>query len=299
MRGMPYYLTTSHMRLAMQAHMTYRLRASGLLLAAAFSTGAMAETWHADPISGCAVYDKDDPKTEVVVSWSGGCDAEGHASGDGVLSWIDDGKFLGSYVGEMQWGRFNGHGALYIVAESGGHDRFEGQFKDDEMDGYVDAKTATGIAFQGQLRSADLFGNGVVTTAAGDRYTGELSNGKMNGQGHLILASGEQFRGTFRNDEPEGAGEWLGADGDYYKGDFVAGQFSGQGRYEAADGDAYEGEFTAGEPNGQGWFVAASGRVITGRFKAGWPDGEVTVTTPDGKQLQELWSEGKLMSNEP
>ena len=285
--------------LTMQAQMKNRYRRPGLLLAILLSSEVLAETWHADPISGCAVFDADAPSTEVLISWSGNCDQNGHASGDGVLSWIDDGKLIGRYVGTMQGGMANSQGVLEIVAKAGGHDRFEGQFKDNEIDGYIVAKTAAGIRFEGRMSSVDLSGNGVVTTAAGDWYTGDLSHGKMNGKGHLIQANGEQYRGTFQNDLLEGVGEWLGANGDYYKGGFVAGQFSGEGRYEASDGDVYEGEFVAGEPSGPGRFTDASGRVIEGQFKAGWPDGEVDVVTSDGKRLLEVWSDGKLVSKGP
>ena len=127
--------------------MKYGFRETVVLLATLFSTAAMAETWHADPISGCGVHDESDPKTRIVASWSGGCDEKGHASGEGVLSWIEDGQLLGRYVGEMQDGRVDGKGVLYLVVESGGHDRFEGQFRNDEIDGYVLARTAAGITW--------------------------------------------------------------------------------------------------------------------------------------------------------
>jgi len=74
--------------------MKYGFRETVVLLATLFSTAAMAETWHADPISGCGVHDESDPKTRIVASWSGGCDEKGHASGEGVLSWIEDGQLL-------------------------------------------------------------------------------------------------------------------------------------------------------------------------------------------------------------
>ena len=138
---------------------------AGLSLLVFASSISLAETWHADPISGCTVFDQDDPETTVLVSWSGDCDENNHASGDGVLSWIDDGKLLGRYDGAMLGGKANGQGILYIVSASGGHDRFEGRFKGNEIDGYLVAKTAEGITFEGRMSSADLSGNGVLRTA--------------------------------------------------------------------------------------------------------------------------------------
>ena len=273
-------------------------RNAGLCLALFASSLSLAETWHADPITGCTVFDQEDVETVVQVSWSGDCDENNLASGNGVLSWIDDGKLLGRYDGAMAEGKANGQGVLLIVNAAGGHDRFEGQFKDNEIDGYVVAKTADGISFEGRMSSADLSGNGLLRTLVGDQYTGDLLHGKMHGAGHLIIASGDQYRGTFENDELEGSGEWLGANGDYYKGDFVAGVYSGQGRYEGVDGDLYEGEFADGLPNGEGRFTRADGRILTGQFKAGWPDGEVDVTTTDGRSLVEMWRDGKLEGTE-
>ena len=103
-------------------------RRLGLLLGLFISTLAMAETWHADPISGCAVYDKDDAAKGVLISWSGGCDENKRATGQGVLSWIENGKLVGRYEGSMRDGRANGQGTVYVVAKQGGYDRLEGVF---------------------------------------------------------------------------------------------------------------------------------------------------------------------------
>ena len=207
-------------------------------------------------------------------------------------------NWSGLLDGSMQGGKANGFGIMYIAAESSGYDRFEGQFKNNEIDGRLSARTADGITFEGLMNSIDFSGSGILTTESGDQYTGELLNGKMNGKGHLVVANGEQYRGMFRDDELEGVGEWLGANGDYYKGNFKAGQFSGEGRYESSDGDLYEGEFADGLPNGKGRFTDADGRVTTGRFKAGWPEGRVDVTSADGKTISETWSDGAIKGGE-
>jgi hypothetical protein len=65
----------------MPARMEHGLGKTTLLLAILLGSGAKAETWHADPISGCTVHDDDNPQTKVVISWSGECDANGRASG--------------------------------------------------------------------------------------------------------------------------------------------------------------------------------------------------------------------------
>ena len=273
--------------------MKSNIRRLGLLLAVLISAPGFAETWHADPISGCTVFDEEDAATGVLISWSGGCDETSRANGSGVLSWFEDGELAGRYEGEMSGGRANGHGVIYAISLQGGYDRIEGVFKDDEIDGYATAKTADGSTFEGLMNSKNDSASGILTNAAGDQYIGELLNGMLNGEGHLILASGEQFRGNFLNDELGDVGEWLGENGDYYKGSFAAGKFSGQGRYETATSEVYEGEFVDGLPEGEGRFTDADGRVTTGKFKAGWPDGQVDTVTSDGKATSELWVDGE------
>ncbi|MDH5339837.1 MAG: hypothetical protein OEW22_08670, partial [Rubrivivax sp.] len=205
-------------------------RRLGVLLSLCFSTLALAETWHADPISGCTVFDSDDAATGVLISWSGDCDQDKHATGPGVLSWIEGGKLVGRFEGSMRGGKANGDGTIYVAAPQGGYDRFEGSFKDNEVAGRLSARTANGLTFEGVLSSPSYSGSGTLKTAAGDQYTGELANGQLNGPGHLMLANGEQYRGHFVANNLEGPGEWLGSKGDYYRGEFKAGVYAGKGR---------------------------------------------------------------------
>lgn len=268
---------------------------SRMFLLALCLTGSasLAESWHADPVSGCTVFDDDDAVTNVVISWSGDCDSNSRASGDGVLSWFEDGKLAARFVGRMKAGQADGIGVIFVLGEEGSYDRFEGVFKDNNLAGNVKATGWDGGTFEGTMDSTDLSGEGIFIAASGDQYTGEFLNGKMNGKGHLVLANSEQYRGKFRDNELDGVGEWLGANSDYYKGEFATGEFSGEGRYEAFDGAAYEGEFLAGLPEGEGRYTDAAGRITAGIFKAGWPDGQVDITTVDGETLSEFWTDGE------
>ena len=263
------------------------------MLAALLCSISSAESWHADPVTACTIFDSTDDVSNVIVSWSGGCDSENRASGDGVLSWIEDGKFAGRFAGPMNGGKAQGVGVIYIAAEEG-FDRYEGEFKDGELDGHTQAVGADGTLFSGTLNGADFSGEGVFTSANGDKYTGEFANGELNGQGHLILSSGEQFRGNFSDSVIADGGEWLGPGGDYYKGGFLDGEFSGAGRFEAVDGSVYEGDFVNGLPEGQGRYTDSEGQETAGAFLAGWPDGQVDITTTDGRSLSEFWSDGKI-----
>ena len=146
-----------------------------LLLSCVLTTAALADTWHADPVSGCTVFDSDDAATDVVVSWSGGCDGSSRATSDGVLSWFEDGSLAGRYVGPMLNGKANGSGVIYAAAEEGGFDRYAGVFKDNEVAGQLSAKSADGTTFNGVMNSADFSGRAfsrrqqVIATPANSR----------------------------------------------------------------------------------------------------------------------------------
>jgi hypothetical protein len=264
-----------------------------VMLSSLLCSTSFAESWHADPVTGCTIYDSNDDVLNVIVSWTGGCDSKKRASGEGVLSWIEDGKFAGRYVGPMEGGKAQGVGIIYIAADDG-FDRYEGVFINGGLEGQTQAVGADGTLFSGTLNGADFSGQGVFTSSDGDKYTGEFANGELNGQGHLVQASGEQFRGTFNDSVIADGGEWLGPNGDYYKGGFANGEFSGVGRYEAVDGSVYVGDFVGGLPEGQGRYTDAGGRVTAGTFLAGWPDGQVDITTTDGRTLSEFWSDGEI-----
>ena len=77
---------------------------------------ALAQTWHADPISGCTVLDDDESDAAVLISWSGECDENNRAQGYGVLSWFEDGKLVGRYDGSMLGGKASGQGIMYVAA---------------------------------------------------------------------------------------------------------------------------------------------------------------------------------------
>ena len=105
------------------------------------------------------------------VSWSGGCGADGRATGQGVAESTWDDKVEraeGDYVG----GRLNGRGVLTMP--DGG--RYEGEVRDGKPDG-----------------------RGVLTMANGaSRYEGEFRDGKPNGFSTYSWPSGK-LTGTWTN----------------------------------------------------------------------------------------------------
>ena len=258
---------------------------------------AHGDSWHEDPISGCRVWDDEGlSDREVLVSWSTGCDSEDRASGDGVLTWIENGQLRTRYIGAMAGGKADGWGIAYVL-EHGSYTRYEGQFRGSEIKGHVRIDTADAKHFVGTYDSVTRSGTGVATNAAGDRYTGEIKDAKMHGQGYLERADGERFKGIFVAGELDGHGEWIDAQGDYYVGNFVAGKISGEGRLETIDGRVYEGEFREGLLDGSGLYTAPDGTRIEGRFARGWPSGEVVVTSPDGVETRQRWADGQRIDD--
>ena len=269
-----------------------------ILILSCLVSVAHSESWHEDPISGCKVWDDEDLEDrQVILSWSTGCDAEGNAAGDGVLTWLEDGQIKNRYLGPMVGGKANGWGVAYVLTEDGSYTRYEGLFKDSEIDGHVRIDTADNRRYEGTYNSVTKSGSGVASNAAGDRYTGEIENEQMHGQGYLERANGERYRGEFVAGEVHGHGEWMDAAGDYYVGDFVNGEMSGGGRLERVNGGVYEGDFLDGLPHGTGTYTAPDGKVMEGQFMRGWPSGEVDVTTSDGERTREVWAEGKRVDD--
>ena len=120
--------------------------------------------WLKDPANSCAVYDANAHAGDAV-AWSGGC-ADGLADGPGTAVFTKDGKVFESFTGifaqgiaqdghgAVQWGdgwsydgnivhgQFNGAGILV----NDRHDRFEGDWRDGELNGH-------GTVFAGQWRA--------------------------------------------------------------------------------------------------------------------------------------------------
>jgi TonB family protein len=130
----------------------------------------------------------DNPQPNESVTWSGGADANGYATGQGVLQWFQNGKPSGKYEGTMLNGRENGKGIYVFEGNSQwAGDRYEGDFVDNKRTG-----------------------KGIYTWATGDRYDGDWIDGKQNGKGSLVYGPNSQRAG------------------DRYDGDFVDGKMTPQ-----------------------------------------------------------------------
>src|SRR5262245_60868728 len=87
-------------------------------------------TWLTDQRTTCRVWDPN-PKPKESITWSGACQ-NGLAEGQGTLEWFEDGKSTEIDQGDFQDGKMSGHNVLTFATG----ERFEGEFRDSERNGY-------------------------------------------------------------------------------------------------------------------------------------------------------------------
>jgi hypothetical protein len=80
--------------------------------------------WSVDSRMGCWVWNAH-PAANETVTWSGTCNADGRASGQGALEWHSDGSVY-KYEGAMQDGKRQGKG-VYMYPNG---NRYEGEWRD-------------------------------------------------------------------------------------------------------------------------------------------------------------------------
>jgi hypothetical protein len=267
----------------------------GAALAALSIAPAQAEGWLKDPVSGCALWQPEDPTTDELVSWSGAC-VDGKAEGRGVGTWTDSEGLLGRFEGTMRAGKAIGTGILDIRDEKdpSAYHRFLGQFEDGMPSGEGMMDIDGGYVLRGKLLDGLAHMEGTVISPEGNMVRGEFKDGKVIGEAFAYYVADDQsvYLGDVLDGEREGHGMLQLPNEDYYLGEFKAGEADGYGTYHAESGE-YVGVFAKGDPNGPGTFVATDGKITQGRFVDGKPDGLVLVTLPDGTQTTETWKNGE------
>ena len=242
--------------------------------------------WIKDDLTNCAVWSTDKPSDDEAVSWSGAC-VDGKASGRGVLVWWDDDGLLGRYTGEVNEGKLNGEGRIFLRADDGENfHEYMGRFADSKPIGKGFLRTAQGARFLGEVIDGVQHGKGVLLTKDGWLIKGEIKDGK--GVGTLVVdyttEEGERYLGQVEDGKRQGFGILTARDEDFYAGEFADGKPDGPGIYKGKEGDRYTGDFADGKPNGFGTSIDANGNIVQGRFVNGEPEGTVLITVPDGTQ---------------
>lgn len=152
--------------------------------AVGWTPSAVAGEWTAARNNGCKVWNAD-PLPKETLEWSGGC-LNGKASGEGVLTWYENGQPNGHYKGTLDAGHVVGKGT------------------------YEDH---TGYRYQGEMSDHGPNGLGVAQYPGGMQYIGHWKNGKRDGAGVVHWPEGDRLEGTFKNGELDGKAVYVDPNG--------------------------------------------------------------------------------------
>ena len=158
------------------------------------------------------------------------------------------------YIGKIADGKRNGPGKLIYPDGA----QFEGNFKDNEFDGYGVYKCKSYI-YKGDYICGKKNGKGTYEDLIKNSiYEGEFVEDKKNGYGIEKYSDGSIYKGEFKNDVKEGKGtlilrSYKNKDNDLiYNGEFKNNQICGIGEMKISSKKDYYGEWTNNEMNGYG-----------------------------------------------
>lgn len=78
---------------------------------------------------------------------------------------------------------------------------YEGEMKDDMLNGQGTIKFANGNKYVGGFKDSKYDGKGTLTFMDGLIYTGEWKDGKRHGVGMFVLPDGREYSGIWSNDQ--------------------------------------------------------------------------------------------------
>ena len=120
---------------------------------------------------------------------------------------------------------------------------YNGQWKDDDMNGYGNIIWTNGKKYLGYLTNHQKNGKRITYDAKGNKeYEGDYVNGLMEGYGVLYdVSSGLKYEGEFKNDNMEGQGTFNRVDEEGSKFSFIG---------EFKQNNFYNGTLILIKPNG-------------------------------------------------
>ena len=172
-------------------------------------------------------------------------------------------------------------------------DRYEGAWKNGDMNGKGTYYYADGNLYEGQWKEGNRQGEGTLTWFDGQQYTGQWKDDTMSGLGKYCFLNGSIYHGEYTNGLRQGKGKFTYADGGIYEGDFVKGKKSGHGTYTDPRGvEVYVGQWQDKE-HGEGKFVFPNGEIYEGQFVQGKKEGHAVYTEPSGNKYEGAFVAGK------
>lgn len=135
-------------------------------------------------------------ETATASTWSGAVDADGYASGKGVLKFFEGKEVTLIYEGILLKGKATGKGSYRDSFGCG----YEGDFVDGKRHGKGVVKLSGGKRYyEGDFVDGLFNGKGVVYNFDGSIYKGDFVGGKEHGKGILTLPDGTRYEGLFKD----------------------------------------------------------------------------------------------------
>jgi len=122
-------------------------------------------------------------------------------------------------------------------------------------------KFSNGDEYEGQLKDNQLDGNGTYSFSNGDKYVGQFKSGSKNGYGEYYYKDGSKYIGEWKNNIKNGRGTFYYLNSDKYFGEFQDGKRHGKGRYYYSDGDQHFGDWKYDLKHGFGNLFDSSGKT--------------------------------------
>ena len=183
-------------------------------------------------------------------------------------------------MGEYSSKKKNGKGRLIFSDKS----FYEGEFKNDEFDGYGTYKTKKYV-YEGQFLSGKKNGNGKITYfLKNSEYEGQFKKDLKDGFGTEKYSDGSIYKGQFKNDLKEGKGKLIIKYKDLntieYSGEFKNDKLCGKGIINWNNKKQYYGDLDNNEISGFGILKDDKTKYI-GYFKNDKKNGYGAIFYPE------------------
>jgi hypothetical protein len=216
--------------------------------------------------NGCKVRNPSPQKNETI-TWSGEC-KDGFASGNGTLTWYQNGIQTQQYTGTMKRGYPHGEGKYQLQ-----HSSLQGNFVNGELHGsgsytsFDDSKKIR-LHYVGEFKHGDFYGTGTEHIGK-TRYVGSWTAGRKNGEGKLYFDSMLVYDGEWKNDQFHGTGKRYFFDGSACVGQFKKNHREGFGIVEWPGGTKFVGEFKNDLYDGEGYLIRNKRILKVGNWRSG------------------------------
>ena len=172
--------------------------------------------------------------------------------------------------------------------------------------GYGVYKYPSGARYEGNFKNGEIDGTGTCYYTDGSTYTGEWVARYPEGKGTKTYPDGTQRTGLWKKGQPvDEAGNLVPVanvnqwekknDGTDVQSGCIAGNCrTGDGIFAFPDGSKYEGQFLNGRIDGWGTWFYANGDKYVGTFRNNYAHGKGTLYRKDSTKVTGDWVEGEF-----